>query len=179
MYWRLALDGLPLASVMRSRPAPCCCGCPDPHPDRRHHFWACPVAAAVRASLATQLSGAQLTPVHVWLAQPPPDVHEGVWGVVCLAAVYAMDSGRRQVVARRLAAQRQQPAGQQAPAPPEAGAQLTTAAANHAVARLWDLLQEFCTLGAAPAAWREALPAAHPFVRWDAGASRWRLHRLP
>ena len=45
------------------------------------------------------LPGAPLTPRHVLLMRPPDTqsatVHEGVWQVVCLAAVSAMDVGRK------------------------------------------------------------------------------------
>ncbi|GAB4814593.1 hypothetical protein N2152v2_001639 [Parachlorella kessleri] len=54
VVWRLALNGLPLASRMRGgEPKPC--GCGHPAPDRRHHFWDCPVAKAVIDCVATQL----------------------------------------------------------------------------------------------------------------------------
>lgn len=33
---------------------------------------------------------------HVWLAvRPTPDIHAGCWTVICLAALNAMDKGRR------------------------------------------------------------------------------------
>ena len=56
---------------------------------------------------------------------------------------------------------------------------LKVKAIQHAVARFWDLLQDLCAAGTLPAAWRSEVPASHPFVRWDAGTQRWRVHRLP
>jgi hypothetical protein len=93
------------------------------------------VAAAVTSGLSAQLGGRRLTPQHLWLAQPPPTIHAGVWEAVCLAAVAAMDGGRRQMTARQLAT----------PAT-AAGPELAAAASRHAVARLWDLLQDFAVL---------------------------------
>ena len=75
-----------------------------------------------------------------------------MWEAVCLAAVAAMDGGRRQMTARQLAT----------PAT-AAGPELAAAASRHAVARLWDLLQDFCSVGAAPASWRGEVPPDHPF----------------
>ena len=167
VFWRLVLNALPLAARMPSAPQPCGCGAAHPHPDHRHHFWDCPVAAAVTTSLSAQLGGRRLTLKHLWLAQPPPGVHAGVWEAVCLAAVAAMDGGRRLMKARQLAT----------PAAP-AGPELAAAASRHAVARLWDLLQDFCSVGAAPASWRGAVPPDHPFLRWQPGAQRWLLARI-
>ena len=38
---------------------------------------------------------------------------------------------------------------------------------NRAVARFWDLLTEFCVLGAAPLSWQSNVAAAHPFIVWN------------
>ena len=183
VYWRLVLNGLPLASRMRSSgPQPCACGCPDPHPGRRHHFWDCPLAAAVRSTLAAQLAGQQLSRQQLWLMRHPASVHAGVWDAVCLAALAAMDGGRRHLAARlqlaRQAADRPS-SSRHPPPPPPSPAQLVPAAQRHAVARFWDLLQDLCTVGTAPAAWRLQLPPEHPFICWDAEAHRLRLHRSP
>ena len=59
-----------------------------------------------------------------------------------------------------------------------AGPELAAAASRHAVARLWDLLQDFCSVGAAPASWRGEVPPDHPFLRWQPGAQRWLLIRV-
>jgi hypothetical protein len=183
VYWRLVLNGLALASRMHgSGPQPCACGSPAPQPDRRHHFWDCPVAAAVRSTLAAQLGGQQPSRQQLWLMRHPAGVHAGVWDAVCLAALAAMDGGRRQLAARLLQA-RQAADGPSSsrhpPPPPPTPAQLVPAAQRHAVARFWDLLQDLCTVGTAPAAWQQQLPAEHPFICWDVEAHRLRLHRSP
>ena len=51
------------------------------------------------------------------------------------------------------------------------------AAGRHAVTRLWVLLQDFCSVGTAPAAWRQEVPAGHPFMRWQPASRRWLLVR--
>jgi hypothetical protein len=66
-------------------------GGPSP---RLHHFWACPVAQAV----VDQLSVTIVRPIsraEVWLAQTPEGVEQCVWDVVVLAAITAMEQGRR------------------------------------------------------------------------------------
>ena len=181
-YWRLVLNALPLASRMGSSSRPCPCGHPSPSPGRCHHYWDCPVARAVLATLAAQLGGRQPTRLQLWLMRRPPRVHAGVWDAVCLAALAAMDGGRRQLSARTLHAHEvgsRPSSSRHPPPPPPPPAQLAAAAQRHAVARFWDLLQDLCAVGTLPAAWRSEVPASHPFVRWDAGAQRWRVHRLP
>ena len=62
-----------------------------------HAYFACPVAQKVVAEVAAELHGEwgllgwDLTPTNIWLAQPPrASVHQGVWDVVCLAALNAI-----------------------------------------------------------------------------------------
>ena len=76
-------------------------------------------------------------------------------------------SGRRLMKSRQLATP---------PAP--AGPELAAAASRSAVARLWDLLQDFCSVGAAPASWQQQVPLTHPFLRWQPDAQRWQLTRI-
>ena len=169
VYWRLALNGLPLASRMPPTPRPCQCGSHDPHPGRLHHYWTCPAAVAVADAVSTALGGVPLTRSNLWLARPPPGIHRGVWDVTCLASLAAMDGGRRMMVARSMAAPPDTPPDPALPA----------AAARHAVARLWILLEDFCSVGTAPFSWRAEVPPTHPLLRWDALSSHWRLVRAP
>jgi hypothetical protein len=55
------------------------------------------VAAAVVAELQSALPAGcpPLTCAQVWLLQAPPGMQPGVWGVVCAAALEAMERGRR------------------------------------------------------------------------------------
>lgn len=113
-FWRLAYDALPTAARLH-RDEPCACGTSGVRPDRHHHFWACPTARTVVDDITCSLAAAApqpppaLTTADLWLARSPPGIHAGVWGVVSLAAVEAMDRGRRRLVAARLQQQRQQP----------------------------------------------------------------------
>jgi pyruvate/2-oxoglutarate dehydrogenase complex dihydrolipoamide acyltransferase (E2) component len=100
VFWRLVYDGLPTAKRMHMSHDTCVCGPVGQPPGRRHHFWDCPVAQAVVAVMQQQLcvwqpSVAPLRPHHVLCMQcPVQGLHLGVWRVVCLAAVNAMDGGR-------------------------------------------------------------------------------------
>ena len=67
---------------------------------RLHHFWFCPVAQAVLEQLESRITG-QVTRRQVWLVQAPPGVAQCVWDVVSLAAVSAMERGRRHLVTCR------------------------------------------------------------------------------
>ena len=105
IYWRLPLDGLCTAARMHHADDYCLCGAQQP--GRAHHFWHCPVAQAVVQHVVQQLPAAWCTrppnrPTllmhHLWLMQPPPGprpIHPGVWQVVCLAALNAIDLGRQ------------------------------------------------------------------------------------
>lgn len=139
VYWRLALDGLATAARMHMPSESCLCGhlCPG----RLHHFWQCPVAVAVVREVLAGLPPAWCTrPVggppalacsHVWLMTPPRGrrrVCAGVWRVVCLAALVAMDEGRRATNGWRLAlrVEGERRADAAAPAPVPAGQQRVT-----------------------------------------------------
>jgi hypothetical protein len=90
VYWRLTVDGLPKFNQA--------CPCGGAHQSRLHTFWNCPVAQRLRAELAACLpAGTQLSRTAVWLMEPPPRCHEGVWRVVCLAALSAMRHGEKQL----------------------------------------------------------------------------------
>jgi len=106
VFWRLVLDALPTAQRLHNLESVCVCN--DVAPGRHHHFWHCPVARGVVQTIIDQLpsswcsrSQPAASPVqqkHIWLLQPPPGprkLHPKVWMVVCLAALNAMDCGRK------------------------------------------------------------------------------------
>jgi hypothetical protein len=103
--WRLSVNGVAGAGGHGiAMQGPCKCGWAGPPAGpaacdewRAHHFWACPVAAAVVAELQSALPARcpPLTCAEVWLLRAPPGMHPGVWGVVCAAALEAMERGRR------------------------------------------------------------------------------------
>ena len=165
VYWRLTLDALPTAARLH-HVDPCICG--EPSPNWFHQFWSCPVAAGLLAVLSNHLESrgmlpTLLLPLHVLLAQPPSSrppssrLHVGVWRVVCLAAICALDHVRRTACAIALAGVPSQAAS--APA-----SELTMP--NRAVTRFWDVLTDFCALNTAPLSWQHSVAVAHPFIAW-------------
>jgi hypothetical protein len=144
VYWRLVFNGLPTAERMHQQGCGCVCGpVVGGQPGRRHHFWECPVAQAVVGVMQQQLVGwvsGTLQPHHVLCMRcpepllgaggvPGPVLHKGLWRVVCLSAVNAMDGGRKAALKMGLEQRQQQQevlAAQQARAAP-AGQRLITA----------------------------------------------------
>ena len=168
---------------------------------REHFFWSCPVAQAVVGSVqrarAAAAGGAQPQPVtraDLWLAEPPSGgsrVHEQVWLVVCLAALSAMDYGRRRLVALHLAAQPQRDSqgltqlslydawGRAAPAPAQS---IVDQAGRSAVARFWALVADFASVRILPRGGQSIPEAGHPFlVRVTGGGAEFedRLELVP
>jgi hypothetical protein len=164
VFWRLTVNGLPNAARMPGS-AIQNCGCGADRPGRLHHYWQCPVAQAVVHALRCEMPQLQqqLLPVHVWMARTPAGwVHKGVWRVVALSAVLAMDKGRKLLYTW----QREQP---HQPVVHLTQQQLQVAAAV-AVATLWDMVADWVGLGLYPATWPLQVPAGHPFVAPVAGA---------
>lgn len=108
VYWKLLLDGLATSLRLRQVEQHCVCGAACP--GRYHHFWQCPVAHAVVAAIIAELptSWVHVTPgvpvvtlANIWFMEAPRAgahrLHNGVWSVVCLAAIVAMDVGRAAV----------------------------------------------------------------------------------
>ena len=159
VFWRLTLDALPTAARLHNAESACICGALVPN--WLHHFWMCPVAVGLLAVLTDHLQSRDMFPVpllplHVLLAQPPSSrLHAGVWRVVCLAFVCALDHVRRASCAIALAG---------VPSAPDTSVPLMI---NRAVTRFWDLLTEFCVLNAAPDSWQHSVVASHPFFVWN------------
>ena len=136
--------------------------------------------------------GPPLRQEQVWLLDPPlrpsagqqqKRMHGSVWMVVCMAALTAMDMGRRALVAmhmgreeerRRAEGRRQQGGGGRQlslheawglPAPlPPALPPLVPLAAGKAKARFWSLLADFAELGQDAKPWRSLAEAGHPYL---------------
>ena len=207
VLWRMTVQGVRgVAAHGLPTTHPCPCGglpagaCAEVA--LRHHFWACPVAAAVVGELqrgwkAGEGAFAPMVPPlrreEVWLLGPPlrpsrggpqqKRMHGGVWMVVCLAALTAMDMGRRALVAMRLdreeerrrAEGRMQQGGggrQQSlheawglpVPPPPPPPPLVPLAASKAKARFWALLADFAELGQDHRSWSSLAAAEHPFL---------------
>jgi hypothetical protein len=106
--WRLMVNGVRGAGGHDVTPAGACpCGWHPPAPAgaaggeapvlawRKHAFWHCPVAAAVRREIHSGLGRAPSC-ANTWLLQPPrKTMHARVWGVGGMVAVAAMEHGRK------------------------------------------------------------------------------------
>ncbi len=152
VLWLLAIDAIPGGRI---RPFTCPCSHPG-HPDssgRRHSFWDCPVAVAVRDGLEEALGRPLLGPASLWLLAPPPGTCAPAWQVIALTALHAMEHGRRRLWALHHQAE-------------DPGAALVLAASRAAVGRFWLALDEFAWANPRPpAGWEldEASPVL--FVR--------------
>jgi exonuclease III len=172
-FWRLVYNAHPTAA-RQHRPDPCPCGAPVP--DRCHHYWACPVAQAVQTAINACLAAATpaAPPVQkhqIWLALAPPGVHRGVWDVVCLAAVRAMDKGRRALIRETLA-----PPNPEDPTTPDALAARCGAAAQ---GHFWSSLYSFASHRRIPPGWQDHCPPTHPFLFFDPAQQLLTVHRPP
>lgn len=157
-YWRLALDATPGSRVHPWR-CPCSTDVPSPH-GRPHSFWDCPVAVVVRRALEAAMPGTALHRSALWLLQPPaPTCSAPVWRLVCLAAIDAMDHGRRLLWAtrHRLAA---------APSPLPGDVLSVVGAAS--VVRFWSSLRDFAAQAPVLPAFR--VRPDHPFLAFVDGA---------
>jgi hypothetical protein len=107
VLWRMAVNGVVGAGghgICYRQPCPCGFQLTDAQyragdgrQHQQHAFWDCPVAQAVREQLQRGL-GVPLQQRHVWLVvAPEPGVQRVVWQVVALAALEAMEAGRRAV----------------------------------------------------------------------------------
>ena len=153
VYWRLMYNGLPTAARLHRPHESCACGAPQP--GREHHYWSCAAARAVTAQLSAVLGVPISRAASHRLAQPPTAaMHPGVWGVVVLAALGAMDSARRLLIQHRL---RQHTFW---PWPPA----LETAK-SAAVAKFWTLLVDFASASETlPPRWQGRVGPDHPFL---------------
>ena len=194
VFWRLAVDGVAGASSRTTFSCPCCL-VPQSASEgdaRLHAFWSCPIAEGVRETLAlvlAPLGGPHLlTRANLWLCVPPltsapsSSIHPEVWMVVCLAALSAMDHGRRQLWRLTRSAQRQLPPTSQdsfrqrtlhevwdIPAPAGGSAEAPSSQAQAtvlAVLDFWSRLSDFALLHHDPEEnWGEdAVPPDHPFL---------------
>lgn len=156
--WRLTLDAFPTTQRMHlDTPCPAC----GTHgPGITHHFWCCPVATAVRMTITHQLvtagflpAGTHLPCSAIWLAcLPNSHIHQMVWDLVCLAAVHAMDVGRRTAWA----------VGQKL----HASALVEHIATRAACGAFWDGLADFAATLKVPRTARCQMLTNQPFVAW-------------
>ena len=136
-YWRLVLDALPTARRRGATTEQCCCGAIAA--DREHHYWGCQLARRVVAALDAEVAAfashygrvhTPLTAADVWLCRAPVGVLPWLWQLVCMAAIAAMDFGRRGAARLRLAV------------PSTSDGDAVVIMGRSVVARLWELLAE-------------------------------------
>ena len=197
-FWRLTVNGVPWAGGHGLAHAAQTCDCgwgPDAQQEeplrasawREHVFWSCPVAQAVAETVQRQVPGELqhgLRP-HVWLALHMPGVEPAVWQVVALAALSAMQFGRRVLWAKSRAAEVARAAGggrrqitiEEAwgleEAPPVVP--VLQQAQRRAVAEFWSLLQSFASMhDGGEGSWQPGrdLSVQHPFLCGRQG-ERW------
>ena len=161
LFWRLLVNGVPAAGggdiCHLNQPCPCSFRVDQDMAStlgsmvhRQHVFWDCPVAEAVREEMLRSIPGVTLSQVHVWcLISPSPLVMTDVWIVVCLAALHAMEQGRRCLW--RCSA--------------DGLGDSMTEAKTTAVTHFWAVLHDFCQ-HAHIASWqgRRFLSFNHPFL---------------
>ena len=100
VFWLLALDGIKCGARVLHSPDSRCLLCEgDLSHDRRHVFWHCEGAQAIREAIQGELGhlgiSAPLRPRHLWLMRRPSRaIHHDIWRVVCLAALAGMEAGR-------------------------------------------------------------------------------------
>lgn len=162
VMWRLLHNGFPTAARMGGRiDMPCACGAAVP--DWLHHFWHCPVAQAVIQVLQSQLpqGAVQLQPCNVLLGGlPHAAVHSGVWKVVVLAALNAMEKCRGVLTTWHL----KQVRGEVLPQHVHTSGQRLQVASKLAVSTFWDMLQDFVSLRLVPQPWLMQVGFQHPFL---------------
>jgi hypothetical protein len=182
--WRLAIDSIPGARIPGWQ-CPCSLHRPPPPSQRLHAFWECPVALAVREQLRAAL-GMAPPRAAVWLlASPTPACCGLAWVAVCLAALDAMEHGRKLLWAVRCSPQWADPGPGAAlllhrALPPNLFAAhvrphlvggrdaAVASVASQAACRFWHNLQDFARgCPVPPAEW--AVPHGHPFLHLEGG----------
>jgi hypothetical protein len=160
--YMLVHDGFPTAQRLHlaRRDPGVACACGSPNPGRAHCFWECPVALAVVAAINERLPpAAALTRDGVWLGQVPacqPALDPGVWAVVAVSAIWAMDRGRA-LLARWALSDPGEP-------PPPASRRVAVAS-SRAVLAFWASLQDFVVVQRGPSKWVGRVSTTHPFLK--------------
>jgi hypothetical protein len=164
--WRLTLNAFPTSARMHGNNTHVagCVACDAPVPDVGHHFWTCPVAVVLRHEIESQLRahpgtqllapGGSLSCAALWLGvKPHSALHRMTWDMVCLAAAYALDVGRR-------AAWSVSRGGLQVPVLVEAVAGRASKAA------FWDALSDFAVSASVARSARSGVLTRQPFIAW-------------
>ena len=183
-FWRLCLNGVAGAGGHGiSMQGPCPCGWTNPHPQdhmaaQQHHFWSCDVAKAV--TKAINLQSPQGSPPcklsHLWLMKPPNGFHEAIWPAIAMAAITAMERGRRYLWALSAGGDNHEEDAAQMPItnyfPAMDGGQvdhpapenILEKACTRAQAWFWCNLHDLTSSDIIPATWYGPHAADHPLI---------------
>jgi hypothetical protein len=186
--WHLVLNGVATAErlplLLGQKP----CGCGQvAGPDRKHLFFSCDVLQPTLQSFAAEFQGAWASALplqrhHLWLAiKPHQQLHQGIWDVVSVFAIYAFESGRRNWYDRTLKLarnagmpNRSSRTGGSAHRPPMAqGAAMVESVGKVVLTEFWAELKAFIVIKTLPAEWLQVVPLNHPFVRPDSERRVW------
>ena len=173
LYWQLVVGGIPTSARHNTGASCYCTAVGHDCPDRTHHFWHCPAAAAVTAEICKCLGVPQLHRKQLWLMELPDEMRgatgqanappsgsargalKEVWMVVCLAALQAMWVTAKKVMGPNIRAMlAAQPRG------------LHAVVVDSAVAAFWELLHDFAQSSTIPGSWRRLLPPGTPFLHF-------------
>lgn len=138
----------------------------QPLPALQQAQQAAPPAGQLQQQQQGQPPQRRLRATDVWLMLDQPGVDRGVWQLVCMSAIAAMDYGRRRAACCILHNER----------PQQAGPQLAQQMQRAAVARFWVTLAIFCTLSAIPVQWQRTA-AGGPFISFDQQQQQWAVVR--
>ena len=168
-YWRLVLDALPTARRRGAETEQCCCGASSA--DREHHYWRCQLAQRMVTAMDDELMAfaarhgrvhTPLTAAEVWLCRPPVGVLPWLWQLVCMAAIAAMEFGRRGAARLQLSE------------PPTSAEAALIIMGRSAEARLWELLAEAASGHKLPT---QQSGQQQPFLQFDSEKKAWRPRR--
>ena len=173
VVWRLAMDGLPTIQRLHRATQPCGCGgAVGAAAGRQHVYFECAAIKPILDSIVQQLQGdwalapgVSLQRHHLWLAMRPTEaLHQGVWDLVCISALKAMDSCRAGLFKRVFTGA-------------QPGTALAASVGARACAQFWANLGSFCGHNLAPRAWRDQVSQTHPFITFDSDTATWNLNR--
>ena len=168
ILWLLAHNAIPTAERLHTADACFCCPSTT-SPGILHHFWTCPVAQAIRNEVWQQLQNMEgftqhlLLRHHLWLLECPlPSFFKPLWSIVALAALNAMDSGRRTLFrSSRTSATASIPT-------------IRRAAIRNSIATFWKLIAHFAANPQRSPMW-SSLPEDHPIIHWNPTTARLQL----
>jgi hypothetical protein len=174
IVWRLALNGLPTIQRLHRTNQVCGCGgAVGAAAGRQHVYFECEAVQSIINSIMQQLQGEWALPAHtpsiqrhhIWMAVRPTEaLHQGVWDMVCISALKAMDTSRAGLFKRISDGARE-------------GTALAASVGARACAQFWAYIGSFCGHNLAPQGWRNQVSARHPFITFDIETEKWNINR--